>query len=220
MDAVETVIRWLGGAAVAGTLATSGIAAARGLEKPRGAGAGPARRIGAPAGYLIVATMYGLGCVLLWRPLPIHPSTLARALMLGGGAVLGAAGLALYGSGRHALGDMYNVSSVLGSELYASHHLVTRGPYRFVRHPMYAGIAIALVGALLVYRTWTVVFAFIAIPGAVVRARREDGLLAQEFGAVFARYRARVPGWIPGIGRIPRIGHSDARRAAGSGKAA
>ncbi|MGZ6528329.1 MAG: methyltransferase family protein, partial [Actinomycetota bacterium] len=189
--------RWVGAVAAAFTLAMSGVAAARGIAKPKGSASGPAQRMGALAGYLIVATMYGVGCVLLWRPIPMHPTTVARAVMLGAGTLVGAAGLALYGSGRRALGDMYNVSSVLGSELYASHRLVTAGPYRIVRHPMYVGIAVSLIGALLVYRTWTVVFALVAIPGAVVRARREDALLATEFGAEFGRYRARVPGWIP-----------------------
>jgi protein-S-isoprenylcysteine O-methyltransferase Ste14 len=40
---------------------------------------------------------------------------------------------------------------------------------------------------------------FIAVSmfGLIVRARREDEVLAQEFGQQWEEYKRQVPGWIP-----------------------
>ncbi|MBP7693784.1 MAG: hypothetical protein KA764_17815 [Anaerolineales bacterium] len=40
-----------------------------------------------------------------------------------------------------------------GAQLFADHQLVTRGPFAIVRHPMYAGIAAAALGGLLLDQT-------------------------------------------------------------------
>jgi protein-S-isoprenylcysteine O-methyltransferase Ste14 len=154
--------------------------------------------------------------VILWRALPVDPSEGIRVACLVAGGALGAAGFALYVGGRIALGEMYNVSSSLGSELFVDHRLVITGPYRSVRHPMYLGIAIAALGALLVYRTWTTVFVLLASPGLAVKARHEDQLLSEQLGAGFEAYRSRVPGWLPRVfGRRPS--HPDIRLTEGGG---
>jgi len=55
--------------------------------------------------------------------------------------------------------------------------------------PMYGGIIAATVGGLLIYRTWSLVFA-LTFFGLVTGARQEERALAAEFGQ-------QVPGWIP-----------------------
>lgn len=197
IDTAETLVRWLGAVGLAAAWATAAWGAVKGAGRARGRSSGLARKIGAPAAYAIGGVPFLAVSVLLWRHLPIEPSSTFRAVALGFGTALGAAGLALYLWGRLALGEMYNVSSSLGSELYAPHRLITSGPYRIVRHPMYLGLFLAAAGAFLVYRTWTTVFVIAVLPGAVVKARREERLLAEEFGESFQAYRRRVPGWLP-----------------------
>jgi protein-S-isoprenylcysteine O-methyltransferase Ste14 len=92
---------------------------------------------------------------------------------------------------------MFGVSSSLTAELYEGHRLVDDGPYAFVRHPMYLGVMLAAFGALLIFRTWTMVFYTLTSLGLIVRARREEDLLAAEFGEQWTSYKDRVPGWIP-----------------------
>jgi protein-S-isoprenylcysteine O-methyltransferase Ste14 len=149
----------------------------------------------------MAAIPYFVVWIVLWHRLPGTPPDWLRwgALIVGG--ALGLSGLAVYLWGRLTLGSMYNVSSVLGSELYADHRLIEAGPFRFVRHPMYFGIALAAVGALMVYRTWAMVFAVAALPAFAVKARHEERLLTAEFGAQWKEYTERVPSWWP---RRPR----------------
>lgn len=201
IETAEGAVRWVGAGAVLVVLAGSGAAAVRALGRRPGAASGIARRIGVGPAYVLGAVPFFGICALLWRPLPGTLSDGLRIAALAAGTLLGAGGLALYVAGRRALGEMYNVSSSLGSGLYAGHRLVTTGVYGVVRHPMYVGLFLAGPGGLLVYRTWTFVFVMAALAGAVVKARREDRLLAEEFGGAFDDYRRAVPAWIPHVRR-------------------
>lgn len=197
IDTFEWIVRaaGMGGLLIAWLVA--GTAAARSRLRPVGRGLGLAPRMGAQTSYLLVAVPYFAIWALLWSPLPGTLADWARIVAVLVGAALGSLGLTLYLWGRHTLGDMYNVSSSLGTELYANHQLITNGPFRLVRHPMYFGIALAVLGGLAVYRTWTLVFALASVVGLSVKARHEDRLLAAEFGEAWTEYAGRVPGWLP-----------------------
>jgi protein-S-isoprenylcysteine O-methyltransferase Ste14 len=89
----------------------------------------------------------------------------------------------------------------LGAQLFADQQLVTSGPYNIVRHPMYVGLILAALGALLVYATWTTVYFAAFAPFLMMRARREEQVLAAEFGEKWAEYCRRVPALIPWLRR-------------------
>jgi protein-S-isoprenylcysteine O-methyltransferase Ste14 len=197
IDALEWAVRAAGIGGLLTAWFVAGTAAARHRLRPVGRGLGLAPRIGALASYLVVAVPYFTIWALLWSPLPGTLPGWLRVIALTAGTIFGSTGLALYLWGKETLGDMYNVSSSLGSELYADHRLVTRGPFRYVRHPMYLGIASAAVGGLLVYRTWTMVFALLSVVGLFVKAKHEEELLAAEFGETWSDYARRVPAWFP-----------------------
>ncbi|MFZ5854425.1 MAG: methyltransferase family protein [Chloroflexota bacterium] len=147
---------------------------------------------------LIAATAGFVGLsATLWRPLPIALGVPARALAAGAEAASMLGGLGLYLAGMAALGPAYDVSSEFGARVHEGQRLVTSGPYAVVRHPMYLGLAITAVSGLLLYRTWTTLADVAALPVLVVRARREDEVLAEAFGHDWATYRDRVSEWIP-----------------------
>jgi protein-S-isoprenylcysteine O-methyltransferase Ste14 len=83
--------------------------------------------------------------------------------------------------------------------LYADHELVRSGPYRFVRHPIYASMLGMLVASGLVMTRWEVLMVALAIfiIGTEIRVRAEDGLLESRFGETFRAYRSAVPAYIP-----------------------
>ncbi len=49
---------------------------------------------------------------------------------------------------RLTLGKNYFVSTGFGAQLFKEHQLITSGPYALVRHPMYAGLILAALGAV------------------------------------------------------------------------
>jgi protein-S-isoprenylcysteine O-methyltransferase Ste14 len=72
--------------------------------------------------------------------------------------------------------------------------LVTRGPYRWIRHPYFLGILLMLAGSIIMMRSLLALILFYpAVRITLVRARREEHNLALRFGDAFLAYRARVP---------------------------
>ena len=78
--------------------------------------------------------------------------------------------------------------------------LVTDGPYRFVRNPMYLGHLIFFLGLALLLLSWP---AWLVFAGHLFwfdrRARSDEEHLLQIFGAPYADYRKRVKRWLPGV---------------------
>ena len=83
------------------------------------------------------------------------------------------------------------------------HRLVTDGLYRFVRHPQYTGLFLALFGEGVVH--WPTLFSVDLFPVIVFAyyrlARNEERRLLEEFGDEYRAYRHRVPMFIPRRGQ-------------------
>jgi protein-S-isoprenylcysteine O-methyltransferase Ste14 len=77
--------------------------------------------------------------------------------------------------------------------------LVVRGPYRFVRNPMYVGAALAMTGAAIYYQSVALivyVVVFLIVTHLFVVAY-EEPTLSRTFGKDYEAYRARVGRWLP-----------------------
>ena len=195
-DWLETWIRRVGVALGLVTIVVPILGYRRASARPRGRRTGKGTRfLGWPA-TMAAAALYLAGGKLLWRPLPLRRSALGRQLSLLFGSLCYFPGVVLYLWGYKTLGEQFSPSSSFGAQLYAGHRLVTRGPYALVRHPMYLGVMLAATGALLLYRTWAMLLYTLSAFVAVIRAKREEDLLAEEFGAEWAEYCSRVPRWI------------------------
>jgi protein-S-isoprenylcysteine O-methyltransferase Ste14 len=85
----------------------------------------------------------------------------------------------------------------------APRELVVRGPYRYVRNPMYLGAALAMLGEWLRVPTWPfagyIALWFAAVSLLVVTY--EEPTLRAKFGESYARYTRDVPRFIPRFGR-------------------
>jgi protein-S-isoprenylcysteine O-methyltransferase Ste14 len=76
--------------------------------------------------------------------------------------------------------------------------LVTWGPFRFSRNPIYLGNTLLLLGiGLAIGNIWFVIFAF-AVAASVDRLaiRREEQHLAARFGDAWTDYAAKTPRWL------------------------
>lgn len=76
--------------------------------------------------------------------------------------------------------------------------LVTEGPFRFTRNPMYLGLAVILVGVALALESLTPFFvipAFVAIitAGFIVP---EEAMLKERFGDSYGDFQRRVRRWL------------------------
>lgn len=77
------------------------------------------------------------------------------------------------------------------------HKLVTRGPYRFVRHPSYLGYFLMFFGLFFTWLNLLAVFPLAAIPGYMQVAAREEELLTRRFGEEYVRYQRTTGRFLP-----------------------
>jgi protein-S-isoprenylcysteine O-methyltransferase Ste14 len=90
-------------------------------------------------------------------------------------------------------------------EVHGGHEVVRHGPYGVVRHPIYTGLAIHSLGAMLATGNLVFIAGTLAVtfPVFVLRARTEEALLRAELGADYDRYAADVPMLVPGTAARP-----------------
>ena len=99
--------------------------------------------------------------------------------------------------GQQTLGQYYSHEAVV----YQGHQLVERGPYKFVRHPIYAAGLLLCPGIGLMSQSWIAV-AVITIVATIILAYRiqvEEKTLVSEFGEQYVAYSRRVKKLIPFI---------------------
>jgi len=105
------------------------------------------------------------------------------------------AGLAFLGNGLallvlNRLGRSFSVMS-------EARRLVTGGPYRIVRHPLYLTEEIAIIGIVLPYWSWQALLLFaVHLALQLTRLRNEERVLRATF-ADYAAYAGRTPRLIP-----------------------
>jgi len=85
--------------------------------------------------------------------------------------------------------------------------LVRDGPYLFVRHPVYLGMTIALVGAVVAFRSWPGLIGVLLLflPSEIYRAKLEDKALSRKFGDEWANYAVQTGFILPLIGKERRF---------------
>lgn len=125
-------------------------------------------------------------------PLPLPSSGRKPTTVAGMALVAGGIGFSLSGTAtvlRH------------GTTVVPHHavtRLVTTGPYRISRNPMYTGHVVAMIGAGLWSGSWwplvVAPLSVLATVGWVIEP--EEAYLAQRFGAEYQQYRSRVRRWI------------------------
>src|SRR5665213_1845607 len=123
-------------------------------------------------------------CTLLWLSPRWQPAALTvplwprePALMLAATAVV-ATGLGYAVWARVHLGRNWSSKVVVKED----HALVRTGPYRRVRHPIYTGMLLALLGSALAVAEWRGFLALAcALVGVLVRVRAEESRMGETF---------------------------------------
>ncbi len=75
--------------------------------------------------------------------------------------------------------------------------LVTSGPYRYIRHPIYTGMLLAVLGsAIAVSVWWYIILIFVGVM-FVRRVFKEEEILTKEFSNQYLEYKKRTWALIP-----------------------
>jgi len=79
-----------------------------------------------------------------------------------------------------------------------NHRLIVTGPYRLVRHPIYSGLLIALLGSALQYGLIRSFLALLTCAiGLYLKVSAEEEFMVQRFGEAYLRYRRNVNALVP-----------------------
>lgn len=112
------------------------------------------------------------------------------------GVLLTAAGVGVAFWARWHLGANWSGTVTLKEE----HELIRTGPYRAIRHPIYTGILVALLGTAVANGEVRALLAVgVAWISFYIKARREESFLAQEFGTGFAEHLRHTGMFLPRV---------------------
>ena len=86
-------------------------------------------------------------------------------------------------------------------QIQGGQRVVESGPYRYVRHPSYTGMLLALVGLGIALDDWLslLVLALLPLTGILVRIRHEESVLLDALGDDYADYASRTSRLVPGV---------------------
>jgi protein-S-isoprenylcysteine O-methyltransferase Ste14 len=123
-----------------------------------------------------------------WRFVPSNTATVSSGLAL---TVLGFA-LAVWA--RFTIGRNWSAMVTVTKD----HQLVRQGPYRIVRHPIYAGFMLATLGTAVAHGTMQglVAFAMVVLAWGY-KSRIEESLMLERFGVEYEQYRREVKALLP-----------------------
>lgn len=155
--------------------------------------------------WLLLTRAPAVGVTHRWLPRVLaYVATFASFLLVFMPAGLASSPIAWTAVGLMLLGEVFSVYSVwfLGRSFSLAPQartLVDRGPYRWVRHPLYVGEIVTLFGAAL-FRPAPLRFVLVAVIAAlqVYRAHQEERVLAQ-YIQEYAEYQARTHRFVPGL---------------------
>jgi protein-S-isoprenylcysteine O-methyltransferase Ste14 len=104
-------------------------------------------------------------------------------------------GLAIWA--RRHLGEYWSARITIKED----HKLIRSGPYARLRHPIYSGLDLAVIGSALAIDEWGCLLGVVLIIGGYwIKARREEAMLSAQFGDAF-REHCRHTGFL-----LPKLG--------------
>jgi protein-S-isoprenylcysteine O-methyltransferase Ste14 len=161
--------------------------------KPQKRAAGKKKAVRAPASRAgILLVMLGYTCEWAFvRPVGFEKS----AASLIASMIVGPPSVALVWMATRHLDKQWRFEAALSED----HELITTGPYRWLRHPIYASMLGMLLQTGLAQAWWPMLVCGIVfyVIGTEIRVRAEEGLLSGRFGAEFARFKASTKAYIP-----------------------
>jgi len=144
-------------------------------------------------GFMFVASLFGVMFRFhgMWQPM------WARTTGIGAlAALVTVAGLAVAVWARFVLGRNWSGTITFKED----HELIMRGPYALVRHPIYSGLLLMMLGtAIESARPQQFVVVAAVFVMLAIKAHFEEDLMVRHFPEAYPEYRRRVKALIPGV---------------------
>lgn len=144
--------------------------------------------------FLIAIALLSLPHIPLpWLYRPIAPYSLWMFWL---GAAITAAGLLFAIWARHDLGANWSRSVTIKQD----HELITSGPYRLVRHPIYTGLLLAFLGSAIAITQYRGLVALVLVFISLwYKLRLEERWMREQFGESYDAYSRHTSALVPGI---------------------
>src|SRR3954471_12174022 len=127
----------------------------------------------------------------------VPAAAIANRAVFWAGCVLFALGLTLRWYSIVYLGRFFTVNVAI----HSGHEVIDTGPYRFVRHPSYAGALLAFLGLALTLQNWIASLCLLLpiTAGFLWRIHVEESALQQALGDAYRDYIGRTKRLLPFI---------------------
>ena len=146
---------------------------------------------------VVVAVSLGFAVVFAWRLRSSLPALDTPGFFAIAGPVVVALGLALRVWAVVSLGTAFSTFVQVADD----QQVVTRGPYRWVRHPSYTGLLLIVAGLGVGMTNWLSVVICCGVPllGLLPRIRVEEAELVRVLGEPYRDYQRRTRRLVPGV---------------------
>lgn len=142
---------------------------------------------------VVFVLLRGDSTLLRWTSMRFVPDTLGWQSLA---AAVTVAGVLVAIWSRFYLGGNWSATVTVKQD----HELIRSGPYSVVRHPIYSGLLLALLGtALAVGEIRGLLAVALALLAWKIKSRREESFMESEFGEQYVQYRQNVKGLVPFI---------------------
>ncbi len=142
------------------------------------------------AAYLLLFARTAAVGPLALRVVPASPASAYAGL------ALTLAGLIITVWARFFLGKNWSATPTIKQD----HELIRSGPYAFVRHPIYSGLLLAILGTAIYVGELRGLLAFVlAVIGFKWKTLTEESFMREQFGTQYDDYKRQVKGLVPFI---------------------
>lgn len=143
---------------------------------------------------LVVVAFYLLFARSFWPRWLLRRFLPASSVYMWTGLALTALGVAFAIWARLWIGGNWSGTITIKEE----HRLIQNGPYAIVRHPIYSGFLLAILGTAIVHGEVRGLLALpLAAAGWTLKLRMEESFMAQQFGSEYLDYKRRVKALVP-----------------------
>ncbi|MDQ2743382.1 MAG: isoprenylcysteine carboxylmethyltransferase family protein [Chloroflexota bacterium] len=140
----------------------------------------------------IAAGIYAGSAIAKVSPTALPASSAVHLLL---GAVVIVLGTSLRFWSILTLGRYFRATVMVQAE----HHVVSSGPYRYVRHPSYSALLLNILGVGVALGNWLSLIVMLVLGGLglALRIRVEEQVLTSSLGTEYRLYRERTKRLIP-----------------------